>query len=76
VIGRIEREPPELHLEMAIDGYRFALDMDGLFEGYTKRSKTAPKKWVERVKVKLERARRFSWYDSYNDVAPPRKRRE
>src|SRR5262249_40817550 len=25
IVGRIEEEPPEFHLELAIDGYRFAL---------------------------------------------------
>ena len=48
VVGRIESEPPEFHLEMAIDGHRFSLELDQLFSGYKKRGKTVLKKWVDR----------------------------
>jgi hypothetical protein len=61
VVGRIEDEPPELHLELAIDGYRFSLERDQLFEGYHKRRGFVPKQWLEKVRVKLEGFTRPSW---------------
>src|SRR5262249_34017864 len=54
VVGRIESEPPEFHLELAIDGYRFLLTMDDLVEDYRKRRGFVPQKWLEKVKVKVE----------------------
>jgi hypothetical protein len=54
VVGRIEREPPEFHLEMAIDGHRFELPEEQLFEGYRQRRRYVPRQWLDRVKVKVE----------------------
>jgi hypothetical protein len=76
VVGKIENEPPEFHLEMAIDGHRFVMEMDDLFTSYKKRGKTVPKKWIDKVAVKLESARRFSWYSSEEMTPLPRKRRD
>jgi PRTRC genetic system protein A len=46
VVGRIEDEPPEFHVEMAVDGH--------LFEGYRDRRKFVPKSWLDQVKVVVE----------------------
>jgi hypothetical protein len=54
VVGRIEEEPPEFHLELAIDGHRFALEADDLFEGYRRRRGYVPRQWLDRVRVKVE----------------------
>jgi hypothetical protein len=54
VVGRIREEPPEFHLQLAIDGYRFSLDTGQLFEGYTKRRRFVPRAWFDRVQVKVE----------------------
>jgi hypothetical protein len=54
IVGRIDEEPPQFHLELAIDGYRFALDKDHVFQGYTKRRRFVPRKWLNQVKVELD----------------------
>jgi hypothetical protein len=54
VVGRIEREPPEFHLELAIDGHRFALEPEQFFEGYGKRRRFVPRQWLDRVTVKVD----------------------
>jgi hypothetical protein len=54
VVGRIDREPPEFHIELAIDGFRFSLKMDQIFEGYRQRRKYVPKKWLDQVKIKMD----------------------
>jgi hypothetical protein len=63
VVGRIEDEPPEFHLELAIDGYRFSLETDHIFEGYTKRRRFVPRKWLDQVKVKTDSWSTSSWSD-------------
>jgi hypothetical protein len=54
VVGRIEREPPEFHLELAIDGHHFELEMGQVFEGYAQRRRRVPRQWIDRVRVKVE----------------------
>ena len=54
VVGRIESEPPEFHLELAIDGHRFELETGHVFEGYEKRRRFVPRKWLEQVRVKVD----------------------
>jgi hypothetical protein len=53
VVGHVRDEPPDFHAELAIDGYRFRLQMDHLFEGYQRRRHFVPQKWLEQVKVKV-----------------------
>jgi len=55
IVGRIDREPPEFHLELSVDGHRFALEREQIFEGYEKRRHFVPRKWLEQVTVKAER---------------------
>jgi hypothetical protein len=54
VVGSIESEPPEFHLELAIDGYRFGLEMSHIFEGYTQRRRFVPRQWLDRVRVQVD----------------------
>jgi hypothetical protein len=54
VVGHIESEPPEFHLELAIDGHRFPLAPEQLFEGYGARRHFVPRKWLDKVKVTIE----------------------
>jgi hypothetical protein len=60
VVGHIEEEPPEFHLELAIDGHRFPLKMGDLFEGYQARRRFVPRKWLDKVKVTIEGRKWFS----------------
>jgi hypothetical protein len=61
VVGRIEQEPPEIHVEMAVDGERFELKPEHIFEGYQARRQFVPRAWLDRVKVRELGWR--NWYD-------------
>jgi hypothetical protein len=61
VVGRIEEEPPEFHLELAIDGFRFALAEDQIFEGYTRRRCFVPRAWLNQVKIEVDSWTRSSF---------------
>ncbi len=79
VVGRVERDPPDFHLELAIDGHRFPLEMDQVFERYGKRRTFVPKAWLDKVRVKVEGlggrpAAAWSWAE--DDWAPRRNQRE
>lgn len=70
VIGRIDREPPEFHLEFAVDGSRFSCTFDQLFKGYRRRRRTIPQKWLDAHRVKLSRAK-SSTYTNYSSSSRP-----
>lgn len=55
VVGRIDEEPPEFHVEAVADGTRFALRRDQAFEGYKERSRQFPAEWLDQVTVETER---------------------
>jgi hypothetical protein len=61
VIGRIDNEPPEIHVELAVDGERFRLKPEHLFEGYEVRSEDVPQAWMDRVSIR--EVGWHSWYD-------------
>jgi len=64
VVGRIESEPPEFHLELAIDGYRFALEPEHIFEGYGQRRRFVPRQWLDKVRVKVDGNSRWTYSGS------------
>jgi hypothetical protein len=51
VVGRISQEPPEIHCEYVVDGYRFEIDPYEILEGYRKRRDDFPREWVGQVGV-------------------------
>ncbi len=53
VVGRIGSEPPELHIEVTVDGDRFAVkDYKMVLEGYhQRRPEEVPDEWMEQVTV-------------------------
>jgi hypothetical protein len=55
IVGHVEREPPEFHLELSVDGYRFALEFGHLFRGYRRRRRIVPQRWLEQIKVRVQR---------------------
>lgn len=54
VVGKLDAEPPQFHVEMAIDGYRFELPFTEFFDGYEARRKFVPKEWLKQVKIRVE----------------------
>jgi len=67
VIGQIDRDPPQFHLDIAVDGTRFRMDFNQLFKGYGRRRLDVPQKWMDQVKVKVSRPKTYSWSDSSNN---------
>jgi hypothetical protein len=51
VVGRIFREPPEIHVEAVVDGTRFALEASRVIEDYRSRRMDVPGRWIDRVHV-------------------------
>ena len=65
VVGKIDKNPPEFHLEFCVDGARFELEFDDLFEGFDKRRKLIPQQWINKVKIeedKLKRSAFVPWW--------------
>lgn len=54
VVGRIDEEPPEVHVEAVVDGQRFRLDLERVVEGYAARRDDVPDEWLDRVAVEEE----------------------
>jgi hypothetical protein len=64
VVGRIDAgEPPDFHLEIAVDGQRFLLQSDQFLQGYRRRRRIVPQAWLDQVKVKVKRS---WWVSSHN----------
>lgn len=66
VVGHIEREAPDFHVEISIDGSRFRMQFDQLFQGYNRRRLNVPEEWIKKVKVKVNRSSGYSWVSSGN----------
>ena len=66
VVGRIRREPPELHVEAVVDGERFVLAPDDVFSGYANRRMTFPEQWIERVEIEEYKPAPYSTFYSVN----------
>jgi hypothetical protein len=74
IVGRINGEPPEFYLDLAVDGHRFALEMGQIFEGYRERDRNVPAEWLERVRVDVERAGRWwGWLEKDEAWGSPKK---
>ena len=52
VVGRINQDPPEFHIEAVVDGARFHINDESLLEGYKKRRMKIPNIWINQVKIK------------------------
>lgn len=55
VVGRIYKDPPELHIEVAVDGRRFPVTDPGeVIAGYRRRrADEVPQEWLDQVHVKV-----------------------
>ena len=54
VVGQIDQDPPQFHVEAVVDGTRFRVPTDSLLEGYRHRRRRVPARWLERVHVDTE----------------------
>jgi PRTRC genetic system protein A len=55
VIGRVYREPPEMHCEFVVDGTRFRTAPALVLAGYERRNRRFPRTWLDRVTVEVHR---------------------
>jgi hypothetical protein len=52
VVGRISREPPDVHVEAVVDGTRFHVDPSFVLDTYRRRKGRVPPAWLQKVKIK------------------------
>jgi proteasome lid subunit RPN8/RPN11 len=52
VVGRLDEEPPEFHVEYVVDGTRFEVSLDQIMEGYDARARYVSPSWLQKVKVR------------------------
>jgi Prokaryotic homologs of the JAB domain len=54
VVGRLDREPPQFHVEAVVDGTRFELDLEDVVkdsQDYQARRAQVPERWLAQVEV-------------------------
>ena len=56
VVGRLQREPMETHVEAVVDGKRFGLKLEDVVEGYEARSSDVPEEWIDKVEIEASSA--------------------
>lgn len=54
VVGRVEREPPEFHIEAVADGTRFDMKSESVIEGYNRRNTDIPSEWLDKVTIEQQ----------------------
>jgi hypothetical protein len=70
VVGRIDEEPPEYHVEMSADGHRFPLRFGEVLAGYQQRRTVVPKCWLQQVRVIVKRPAWTSYSNTYTTADP------
>ena len=75
VVGRISREPPDIHCEYVVDGVRFRVDTRAVIEGYHRRDTDIPNEWIKRVKAEVKSYEHTTtYYDGRYDRGPARRK--
>ena len=54
VVGRLQKEPPDVYAAMVVDGRRFDVHPDLVFAGYTARDLAIPGGWIDLVEVEVQ----------------------
>ena len=54
VVGRVDREPPEFHIEAVADGTRFDMKSEFVIEGYDRRNTDIPSEWLDKVTIEQQ----------------------
>ncbi len=69
VVGRVNREPPDIYIAAVVDGQRFRVDPTVVIAGYRQRRTNVPKAWIERVKVEPSSSwkKKSTSYSSYSN---------
>jgi proteasome lid subunit RPN8/RPN11 len=64
VVGRIHKEPPDIHVEGVVDGSRFTLLPSEVIEDYRARNRNVSKRWIERVSIE----KNSGWWSGSSSV--------
>jgi hypothetical protein len=67
VVGHMDREPPQFHAEVVVDGQRFIVDPKALIAGYQRRNKGFPSEWLDRHRVEYQGYQPGGSYGGTND---------
>ena len=59
VVGRLNREPPEFHIEAVTDGARFTVKSEMVLGGYRQRRTDIPEAWMEKITVQTWSQRHY-----------------
>ncbi len=70
VVGRIDRRQPDFHVALAVDGRRFELEFDDVFQGFEKPRRHIPQRWMDQLTVKVKRP---LWFTNVKTVHPSSK---
>jgi hypothetical protein len=62
VVGRIQTEPPEFHVEVIVDGMRFEVDRNMVLEGYRRRANTS-NGYLNQVEIETVHTVQGYWSD-------------
>jgi proteasome lid subunit RPN8/RPN11 len=73
VVGRLDRERPDVHVEAVVDGTRFPIRPESVLEGYRQRRRAVPQAWIDRVAMRCLTST-TTW--SYSTEKDSRDRRE
>jgi len=52
VVGRLNREPPEFHIQAVVDGTRFNMSPERVMDGYSRRNPEYPAWWLDNFRIK------------------------
>jgi hypothetical protein len=66
VVGRINKEPPEFHIESVVDGERFKIMPECILEGYNRRRRGIPQEWVIKVEIEKRHGNQGYTYHSHS----------
>ena len=55
VVGHIDRQKLDFHVEISIKGTRFKMELEQLFKGFNKRRMHVPDEWFDQLAVKEDR---------------------
>jgi hypothetical protein len=68
VVGRIDRDPPDVYVAAVVDRTRFTVAPAAVIEGYEKRCLKVPPMWMGKLTVEVYGSRRNDWgYTSTSD---------
>lgn len=72
VVGRLDTEPPDLHVEAVVDRSRFLLEPKRVLPAYRARATAIPEHWISQLEVAVEPPYPSTFDSSYSSRATDR----